>query len=346
MLIQLSLPTTVVGGGCTETTRGWVASKDCTSYYWCSFGVVGQFYECVHSELFDETSNKCVNAEMTNFQCPGLNYRDDDVEGEEAIGHTTTMAGSLVNPLKNYCSTSYIGQYYDGDCGAIACPSGHHDDCPDNQRCYSMQNCKETIVVETPAPAPEERDLEAIDFGNPGDWYCSATWNPPEYTGSCGYPCPNQSDQACPSGQKCFANQPNCQDVGLTFMGWMETSTEDSVTAMSSQGTVQNTDRWCGLKFDDMASKCAVACPGGTDEECPGEETCFADSPCKITSEPTSLAPTFSPKPTISPKPTPKPIATAKPTKRPTQSPTPDSNPNNSYCKSGWDGACGKPCPT
>jgi len=310
LLIQLHLPTTVIGG-CTKEDNTWKASKDCTSYYWCSWGVVGQFYNCVHSELFDETTNACVNPDKTNFQCPGLNWREDDPEGAEVVGHTTTLAGSLVNPNKMYCSTDYIGQYYDGECGEQACPSGLDGECPGNHRCYMMMSCQEKLVVETPPPAPAVDPDAVVDFGNPGNWYCSSLWNPPEYTGPCGYPCPNTSDEACPSGQKCFANQPNCQDQGLKFMGWMTLTLDEVATA-----TTATTE---GAALDDPVAS--------------------------LTTPP----PTSSSQPTITPKPT-NPPTTAPPTpppsKPPTNAPTEDTNPNNAYCKNGWDGECGKPCPT
>ena len=315
--------------------------------------MVGQFYDCIHSELYDETTNQCVNPNKSDFKCPGLNWRDDDPEDDEVLGHTLTTAGSLTNPNKMYCSTDYIGQLYTGECGEVQCPSGQHTECPGNQRCYMMTSCTRFDVVETPPPAPElseidlsEIDLSQIDFGNPGNWFCSSVWNPESYDGPCGYPCPNTSDQACPSGQKCYANQPNCQDQGLKFMGWTE------VVDVVMSEAAKETDRWCGKTFDDMATRCAKACPFGTDDECDFGEVCFADSPCKseeVAETASDSGPTISPKPTISPQPTPPPTTpppTSRPTRFPTASPTEDPNPHNSYCKSGWEGECGPPCPT
>lgn len=277
LLIQLNLPTTVIGG-CTSTDNGWKSSKDCKSYYWCSWGVVGQFYDCVQSELYDETQSKCINPDEHDFQCPGLNWRDGDVESETKTAHTTTLSGSLVNPGKYYCSESYIGQFYTGSCGETACPSGQDSDCPGNERCYQMTSCDESVVLETPSPTP-----------------------------------PTNVDSSSGAGD-----------------------------------AVVNTDRWCGLNFDDMASKCAVSCPNGTDEECPGSERCFADAPCgpDPTTAPTVyLAPTISPKPSISANQTASPTTPPPTTARPTSTPTIDPNPNNSYCKAAWDAECGRPCP-
>ena len=41
-------------------------------------------YDCIQSQLFDETSNMCVNPDRNNFQCPGLNWREDDEENEDS----------------------------------------------------------------------------------------------------------------------------------------------------------------------------------------------------------------------------------------------------------------------
>ena len=345
LLIQLNLPTTVIGG-CTSTDNGWKSSKDCKSYYWCSWGVVGQFYDCVQSELYDETQSKCFNPDEHDFQCPGLNWRDGDVESETTTAHTTTLSGSLVNPGKYYCSESYIGQFYTGSCGETACPSGQDSDCPGNERCYQMTSCDESVVLETPSPSPRTNVDSSSGGGNPNNRFCSEFWHEPSWTGPCGYPCPSGDDLDCPDGQKCFVNFDSCVDQGLEVNGWQGAD----MTAMSAGAgdAVVNTDRWCGLNFDDMASKCAVSCPNGTDEECPGSEKCFADAPCGP--DPTIapsvyLAPTISPKPSISANPTASPTAPPPTTARPTSTPTIDPNPNKSYCKAAWDAECGRPCP-
>ena len=322
LLLQLQLPTTVLGS-CTSEDNGWKSSKDCKSYYWCSWGVVGQFYDCIHDELYDETQSKCVNANATNFQCPGLNWRSDDAESDTMISHTTTLSGSLINPGKYYCSEQYIGLLYTGSCGEIGCPSGQDIDCPGTSRCYQMTNCDETVVLETPAPTPQKIPAAYINTsgGNPDNRFCSELWHEPSWTGKCGYPCPSGDDNDCPTGQKCFMNFDSCVDQGLEVNGWQN----EDPTAMSAQGTAVDTDRWCGLNFDDMASKCAVSCPNGTDDECPEGETCFADAPCgrDPTAAPTVyMEPTSSPKPTISSRPTPSPT-TPPPTSAAPTSPPP-----------------------
>ena len=59
-------------------------------------------------------------------------------------------------------------------------------------------------------------------------------------------------------------------------------------SCLSAVDTVSN-HRYCGTDSCDAAYKCATPCPGGTDDECPGDETCFDDTPCTTYSVP----PTF-----------------------------------------------------
>ena len=37
---------------------------------------------------------------------------------------------------------------------------------------------------------------------------------------------------------------------------------------------------FCGLDWHDAASKCGTPCPDGQGTNCPGDERCFADTPC------------------------------------------------------------------
>ena len=42
----------------------------------------------------------------------------------------------------------------------------------------------------------------------------------------------------------------------------------------------RNRHYFCGSDWHDASSKCGTPCPGGQAGECPGEERCFADTPC------------------------------------------------------------------
>ena len=59
--------------------------------------------------------------------------------------------------------------------------------------------------------------------------------------------------------------------------------------AASTSG-VEFTDRnrryFCGTDWHDASQKCGTPCPGGLPSECPGEEKCYADTPCDALAEP------------------------------------------------------------
>lgn len=61
--------------------------------------------------------------------------------------------------------------------------------------------------------------------------------------------------------------------------------------------TTEYTDRtrhyFCGLDWHDASQKCLQPCPGGTPGECPGEEKCFADTPCDAMAGGTDLTSDF-----------------------------------------------------
>jgi hypothetical protein len=52
------------------------------------------------------------------------------------------------------------------------------------------------------------------------------------------------------------------------------------VVATDQELTDRTRHYFCGLDWHDTASKCATPCPSGQASECPGDEKCFADTPC------------------------------------------------------------------
>ena len=82
---------------------------------------------------------------------------------------------------------------------------------------------------------------------------------------TCWQPCP-RGDSDCCLGLNCFD------------------------TSQSSQGTCSSSDYsgtqhfYCGASWCDAAYLCQSACPGGTNEECPAGQYCYADVPCSSTS--------------------------------------------------------------
>lgn len=73
--------------------------------------------------------------------------------------------------------------------------------------------------------------------------------------------CPERCmDGNCPDGMTCFEDSP-CLWVGKA----VDTGPKKDPSKM-----------FCGKKFADARS-CTTACPGGSSDECPGEELCFSD---------------------------------------------------------------------
>jgi outer membrane protein assembly factor BamB len=60
--------------------------------------------------------------------------------------------------------------------------------------------------------------------------------------------------------------------------------TSKKVITTTATSGIDYTDRsrhyFCGTDWHDASQKCGTPCPGGTPGECPGDEKCFADTPC------------------------------------------------------------------
>ena len=48
---------------------------------------------------------------------------------------------------------------------------------------------------------------------------------------------------------------------------------------------------FCGTDWHDAANKCSTPCPGGMPSECPGDEKCYADTPCDALNDDNSKKP-------------------------------------------------------
>jgi hypothetical protein len=88
--------------------------------------------------------------------------------------------------------------------------------------------------------------------------YCGTTWA--GASGSCTNACPTGQDNECPAGQKCFGQLTKCPPNG------------------GQPGpTPSTTHNYCGTGWANANSECKVACPDGTDTECPSGQHCYAD---------------------------------------------------------------------
>mmetsp|Transcript_224 Transcript_224/g.342 ORF Transcript_224/g.342 Transcript_224/m.342 type:complete len:594 (-) Transcript_224:987-2768(-) len=192
-------------------------------------------------------------------------------------------------------------------------PCGSNNDC-----CSTGQSCFET------GSACGSGELSGTDR-----YYCGVTWCDAAY--SCGIACPNQDE--CPEGTYCFADTPcgylpppqlppppttsSTQFCGTT----VESATEncwqpcprgnsdcclglscfDTSTVGTCNGDYSGSQHfYCGRSWCDAAYTCQIACPGGTNDECPDGYYCYADTPCNpYTPLPPALPPTANPPPAV-----------------------------------------------
>ncbi|KAL9189121.1 hypothetical protein ACHAXT_011611 [Thalassiosira profunda] len=178
----------------------------------------------------------------------------------------------------------------------------------DNDCCSSSQRC-----YEAGSSCPSS-DLSGFHHN-----FCGVSWCDAAY--SCNTPCPNTDE--CPAGQYCYADVPCDSDSPRTpptlpgpdpsapfqFCGGSMSDARDACwqpcpqgdsdcclglncfdTSQSSQGTCSSSDYsgtqhfYCGASWCGAAYSCQSACPGGTNEECPAGQYCYADVPCSATS--------------------------------------------------------------
>lgn len=152
------------------------------------------------------------------------------------------MLDYSLNLCIHFVLTFYILLYHFHSIPYSAANKNNHPECPTGQYCYG--------------PQPT---CQRVKPGKGTKW-CGATFD--DMASQCAKECPNGTDEECDAGEQCWADSP-CADQ------------EDEMVLKKDLGT-----KWCGLTFDDMASKCATECPLGTDEECGPGEKCWADSPC------------------------------------------------------------------
>lgn len=62
------------------------------------------------------------------------------------------------------------------------------------------------------------------------------------------------------------------------------------VATSTSEYTDRTRHYFCGDDWHDASQKCLQPCPGGTPGECPGEEKCYADTPCDALATATTKA--------------------------------------------------------
>ena len=187
----------------------------------------------------------------------------------EGVG---VMAVVELDPSKMFCGEEYADA---AACG-IACPSGGTEgECPVGQSCFADVVCSKAPAPRpAPKPEPVEEPVEESKMEE----------SKPE---------PAEEQEA----SKPAAEESEAEESKPAEESEVEESesTEESETEEESKESDPST-MYCGTAFSD-ASKCSTPCPsGGTDEECPSGESCYADVECKppaTESEPLSKAETF-----------------------------------------------------
>jgi len=87
---------------------------------------------------------------------------------------------------------------------------------------------------------------------------------------TCWQPCPNGNADCC-GGLTCF-----------------DTSTQPESGATCTNSDYSGSNHFfCGSSWCDAAYSCTTACPGGSNDECPGDTNyCYADIPCETGGSP------------------------------------------------------------
>jgi len=116
---------------------------------------------------------------------------------------------------------------------------------------------------------------------------------------SCQYPCPSGSLDECPRGMLCYFNTP----CDIKNLGPRPTHAPTHAPKLPTISPLSSDDPtlsfFCGNDWSDASNNCAIWCPNADDGMCPYGQSCFGDTTCKKTNEPTNI-PT-KPPPTISP---------------------------------------------
>jgi hypothetical protein len=138
---------------------------------------------------------------------------------------------------------------------------------------------KAPVTTTTASPSFRKQQSSAPANKNLNNRYCGASYGS---AFACAVACPLGTDAECPSGQFCYG------DI---------TCSVTSTAPVSSPSVIPNPNsRYCGASYGS-ANACSVACPGGTNGECPSGQFCFGSIVCaaftpKPVSSPSALPPT------------------------------------------------------
>ena len=150
---------------------------------------------------------------------------------------------------------------------------------------------------------------------------------------TCKYPCPSGSIDECPPGMLCYFNT-QC-DFKELLDQWKPTPyptpkpqpqpVKQPTSSPLSSEDIAKLSYFCGKNWSDASNTCTTWCPNGSDDVCPFGQSCFGDTSCIKTNEPTER-PT-DPLPTKSPS-----MRPTGPTAAPTVGLMVDQPSNHQFC--------------
>lgn len=154
----------------------------------------------------------------------------------------------LIDHLENLKNSYFCSESWDNiDCdNAQSCPSGDSKDCPKKQQCFSGTPCK-------PRGPPSTSIVK--DEGTPGS---KPTGGRPSGPG--GSPAPT---------------------IWTPLMGDKDGGSSDNSGSETELNEV-TAKFFCGASWSVLVENCDAAkpCPSGTNAECEGGQSCFANTPC------------------------------------------------------------------
>ncbi|KAL7542991.1 hypothetical protein ACHAXR_012288 [Thalassiosira sp. AJA248-18] len=157
-------------------------------------------------------------------------------------------SSDLTGTNHNFCGISWCDAAY--KCGT-PCPD--IEGCPDGESCFADIPC-DRDTPKSPPPLPNPPTSSPYQF-------CGSSLSAAK--DNCWQPCP-RGDSDCCRGLGCF-----------------DTSSDDEPGEKCSNSDYSGSNHYfCGKSWCDAAYSCQDACSGGTDDECPNGQYCYADVPC------------------------------------------------------------------
>ncbi len=192
---------------------------------------------------------------------------DDDCPGDmkcfggsdcvyEGIG---VAAAAPLDPSSMYCGAKFEDA---AKCGT-PCPSGDSSECSSGESCYADVVCsKGQTTVAKPMPRPvESKPAEEPE---------------PEVS----EPVKEAEPEPAPSKESASERPLKTAEEAEESAPAEDSAPAEESAAEEEPKESDSSMMYCGTEFSD-ASKCSTACPsGGTDNECPSGESCYADVVC------------------------------------------------------------------